>query len=262
MADDYALAQRLDFMRLDNETQDTIRSLRPLIQKAIGPALDDFYARVRQTPEVSRFFSNPNHMDSAKSRQASHWGIIAEANYGDSYARGVRAIGETHARLGLEPRWYIGGYALVAEKLMEAVVAEAFPKAGLQMVKPGQGAKAARPGKDAPPLVAVDKKGAPLEDQQVALKGIKGLILLDGTWSQAKTLWWRNAWLLKCRRLVLAPARPSAYGKLRREPRRDSLSTLEAAALAVSVLERDDGLYDRVTASLRLLVQKAGGKPA
>lgn len=125
-----------------------------------------------------------------------------------------------------------------------------------------QGAKAARPGKDAPPLVAVDKKGAPLEDQQVALKGIKGLILLDGTWSQAKTLWWRNAWLLKCRRLVLAPARPSAYGKLRREPRRDSLSTLEAAALAVSVLERDDGLYDRVTASLRLLVQKAGGKPA
>jgi len=142
MADDYALAQRLDFMRLDNETQDTIRSLRPLIQKAIGPALDDFYARVRQTPEVSRFFSNPNHMDSAKSRQASHWGIIAEANYGDSYARGVRAIGETHARLGLEPRWYIGGYALVAEKLMEAVVAEAFPKAGLQMVKPGQGAKA------------------------------------------------------------------------------------------------------------------------
>ncbi len=144
MADDYALAQRLDFMRLDNETQDTIRSLRPLIQKAIGPALDDFYARVRQTPEVSRFFSNPNHMDSAKSRQASHWGIIAEANYGDSYARGVRAIGETHARLGLEPRWYIGGYALVAEKLMEAVIAETFPKAGLQMVKPGQGAKAAR----------------------------------------------------------------------------------------------------------------------
>ena len=125
-----------------------------------------------------------------------------------------------------------------------------------------QGAKAARPGKDAPPLVAVDKKGTPLADQQAGLKGIKGLIVIDGTWSQAKTLWWRNAWLLKCRRLVLAPERPSAYGKLRREPRRDSLSTLEAAALAVSVLERDDKLYDRLTAPLRLLVQKAGGKPA
>lgn len=125
-----------------------------------------------------------------------------------------------------------------------------------------QGAKAARPGKDAAPLVAVDKKAAPLEDQQAGLKGIKGIILLDGTWSQAKTLWWRNAWLLKCRRLVLAPSQPSAYGKLRREPRRDSLSTLEAAALAVSVLERDDKLYDRLTAPLRLLVQKAGGKQA
>jgi DTW domain-containing protein YfiP len=125
-----------------------------------------------------------------------------------------------------------------------------------------QGAKAARPGKDAPPLVAVDKKGAPLADQKAGLAGIKGIIVLDGTWSQAKTLWWRNAWLLKCRRLVLAPERPSAYGKLRREPRRDSLSTLEAAALAVSVLERDEKLYDRLTVPLRLLVQKAGGKPA
>lgn len=122
-----------------------------------------------------------------------------------------------------------------------------------------QGAKAARPPREAPPLVAVDKKGVPLEDQQSGLKGIKGIILLDGTWSQAKTLWWRNPWLLKCRRLVLAPRQVSAYGKLRREPRRDSLSTLEAAALALSVLERDEALYDRLTQPLRTLVGKVQG---
>ena len=144
MADEYALSQRLDFMRLDTEGQAEIRALRGVIQKSIGPALDDFYARVRQTPEVAKFFNSASHMDGAKSRQAAHWGIIAEANYGDSYARGVRAIGEAHARLGLEPRWYIGGYALVAEKLMEAVLAEVFPKAGVQVIKPGQSAKAAR----------------------------------------------------------------------------------------------------------------------
>lgn len=125
-----------------------------------------------------------------------------------------------------------------------------------------QGAKDERPEKDSPPLVALDRKGKPLADQKSGLAGIKGLIVIDGTWSQAKTLWWRNAWLLKCRRLVLAPQRPSAYGKLRREPRRDSLSTLEAAALALSVLERDDKLYDRLTAPLRLLVQKASAGQA
>lgn len=41
----------------------------------------------------------------------------------------------------------------------------------------------------------------------------------------------RNAWMLKCKRVVLAPKRPSRYGKLRREPRNDGLSTIEAAAM-------------------------------
>ncbi len=85
-------------------------------------------------------------------------------------------------------------------------------------------------------LIAVDAKGAPLADQQRVLREIEGVVLLDGSWSQAKTLWWRNPWVLKCRRLVLNPKQRSRYGALRREPRRESLSTLEAAALALSHL--------------------------
>lgn len=120
-----------------------------------------------------------------------------------------------------------------------------------------QGAKADRPPRGLGPAIAVDRKGEPAPDQRSALGGLKGVIALDGNWSQAKTLWWRNPWLLKCRRLVLNPARPSAYGQLRREPRRDSLSTLESIALALSVLEGDEALYDRLTAPLRLMVEKA-----
>jgi len=86
-------------------------------------------------------------------------------------------------------------------------------------------------------VIAVDRKGLPEPDQRGILKGIEGVVLLDGSWSQAKALWWRNPWLLKCQRVVLAPARPSLYGKLRREPRREGVSTLEAAALLISRLE-------------------------
>jgi DTW domain-containing protein YfiP len=63
------------------------------------------------------------------------------------------------------------------------------------------------------------------------------VILLDGTWSQAKALWWRNPWLLKTRRIALAPQAPSRYGRLRREARREAVSTLEATALLLSKLE-------------------------
>ena len=62
------------------------------------------------------------------------------------------------------------------------------------------------------------------------LPPLEGLILLDGNWKQSKTLWWRNPWLLRTHRLVLNASAPSAYGDLRRQPRKACLSTIEAAA--------------------------------
>ncbi|MBX7199875.1 MAG: DTW domain-containing protein [Rhodospirillaceae bacterium] len=86
-------------------------------------------------------------------------------------------------------------------------------------------------------VVALDRKGNPAADQAKAFEGLEGVVVLDGTWSQAKAIWWRNAWLLKCKRVALNPKQPSLYGRLRKEPRRDGLSTIEAAALLLSYLE-------------------------
>ncbi|HWM48610.1 MAG TPA: tRNA-uridine aminocarboxypropyltransferase [Xanthobacteraceae bacterium] len=96
-------------------------------------------------------------------------------------------------------------------------------------------------------LVLVDRKGAPERNQDAALREIEGIVLLDGTWSQAKALWWRNPWMLKCRRIVLNPREPSRYGKVRREPRRDALSTIESAALLLSRLEHRPEIESALT---------------
>jgi DTW domain-containing protein YfiP len=87
-------------------------------------------------------------------------------------------------------------------------------------------------------IIALDRRGVPAADQKAMLRGLDGVVLLDGSWSEAKTLWWRNPWLLKQRRLVLDPRQPSRWGSIRREPRREALSTLESAAL---LLEKLDG---------------------
>jgi len=121
------LHDRLDFIGLDAAASSRLRSMQDFIAKSIGPALDTFYAKVRQTPDVARFFSDERHMSGAQSRQADHWRIITEGRFGAEYAEGVRKIGETHARLGLEPQWYIGGYALVLEQLIKASVARWWP---------------------------------------------------------------------------------------------------------------------------------------
>src|SRR5262249_20252306 len=47
-------------------------------------------------------------------------------------------------------------------------------------------------------IVALTRKGEAAENQRAILSEIEGVVLLDGTWSQAKALWWRNPWMLKC----------------------------------------------------------------
>jgi DTW domain-containing protein YfiP len=106
-------------------------------------------------------------------------------------------------------------------------------------------------------VVALNRKGtAPAPDQDAALAHLDGIILLDGTWSQAKALWWRNAWMLKTQRIALNPRRPSRYGKLRKEPRKDGLSTLEAAALLLSRLEKKPEIETALTASFEKLLAR------
>jgi DTW domain-containing protein YfiP len=106
-------------------------------------------------------------------------------------------------------------------------------------------------------LVLVDRQGEPVDDPEPILSGLEGIVLLDGSWSQAKTLWWRNPWLLKLHRLVLNPPRPARLGRLRREPRRDALSTIEAAALALRHLEPDPTPADALLAALDRLIAEA-----
>ena len=100
-------------------------------------------------------------------------------------------------------------------------------------------------------VVAINRKGEIEDHQRAILKDIEGIVLLDGTWSQAKALWWRNAWMLKCQRIILGPKRPSRYGKLRREPRRDGLSTIEAAAMLLASLEKRPDIAETLHAQFR-----------
>ncbi len=112
-------------------------------------------------------------------------------------------------------------------------------------------------GKGAKPEVAVvDKAGTPQKDSDMVLADLEGVIVLDGTWSQAKTLWWRNPWLLKCRRIVLHPQFRSLYGQARKEPRRESVSSLEAGAFLLSRLEADPTILDRALKPFSLLLKK------
>jgi hypothetical protein len=112
-------------------------------------------------------------------------------------------------------------------------------------------------------IIVLDRAGMPAADQDAMLRGLEGMVLLDGSWSEAKTLWWRNPWLLRLRRLVLNPRHRSRFGRVRREPRREALSTLEAAALLLKHLDGGSEIASALLDRLDRLITDAGAtRPA
>lgn len=78
------------------------------------------------------------------------------------------------------------------------------------------------------PIEVFNRKKKPTDDSLQ----LKGIIALDGSWKQAKTLWWRNPWFLKLNRITLNPDHPS----LRNQTKHEGLCTIEAIALALQSL--------------------------
>ena len=142
-----ALTDRLNFMELNADAQASLQRVKPILMEELPGALDGFYAQVRNYPETRRFFTSQTQVSSAKSRQIGHWDAISSGRFDETYVRAVTAVGEIHARIGLEPRWYIGGYALLLNALIGAVVQARWPRGGFRRRRsPGAGAVAAELG--------------------------------------------------------------------------------------------------------------------
>ncbi|HEV7258105.1 MAG TPA: methyl-accepting chemotaxis protein [Bosea sp. (in: a-proteobacteria)] len=122
------LDNRLSFLKFDAQAKEKLSGIRDILVQALPGALDVFYRQITTFPETRGFFGSAQHVEGAKQRQVSHWQRIAAGRFDQDYVAAVTKVGETHARIGLEPRWYIGGYALLLEKLITDVLEARWPK--------------------------------------------------------------------------------------------------------------------------------------
>ncbi|MCR6631040.1 MAG: globin-coupled sensor protein [Magnetospirillum sp.] len=122
----YDMNERLDFIRFSQDDREALRRFREIVEPNIDDILEAFYSHISRHPSVSRFFSNEQHMAHAKKAQRTHWLNLFSATFDQNYFHSVREIGRTHSRIGLEPRWYIGGYSLVLADLL--AVAARMPR--------------------------------------------------------------------------------------------------------------------------------------
>jgi DTW domain-containing protein len=81
------------------------------------------------------------------------------------------------------------------------------------------------------------------------------LIVPDGTWSQAKKVTKREAFLKDIKRVKLKNNKDSKY-KLRHAPATDKLCTLESIIMALRFLERENIVADKLNTFFDLVVER------
>jgi methyl-accepting chemotaxis protein len=123
------IRDRLDFNQIDEPTRILLRDHKDFVLAELPRVLDRFYEHVSKFPETAAFFNGRDHMKAAKQAQLRHWATILDARFDETYEASISRIGETHNRIGLDPRWYIGGYNALITGMMEAIAAN-LPKKG------------------------------------------------------------------------------------------------------------------------------------
>ncbi|MBO7130600.1 MAG: DTW domain-containing protein, partial [Fibrobacterales bacterium] len=92
----------------------------------------------------------------------------------------------------------------------------------------------------------------PIEESRGTLKC---LLVLDGTWNEAKKILHYTKFLQALPRVAFAPAEPSTY-RIRKEPRPECVSTIEAIAHSLRALGEREEVSRNLKAAFDLMVER------
>lgn len=118
--------QRLRFLEIDDTVVEDLHKARQILEPELDRMLDAFYAHVSEEPQLKSLFPDDESMARARQAQKNHWlkSLLAGEFTSDHFDR-AELIGRAHARVGLTPNWYIGGYSNMLSQFIKPILAEA-----------------------------------------------------------------------------------------------------------------------------------------
>ena len=118
-----SMAERLAFMRLNAENRAALTEAWRIVEPKLDVILDAFYRHLQATPQTARMLAShaKGGIERLKEAQRRHWSRLFSGRFDEEYAAGVRRVGDAHARIGLDPRWSLGGYAMALAEIGRVV---------------------------------------------------------------------------------------------------------------------------------------------
>lgn len=117
---DEDLATRTRFIGLDPNAGALLTAFWSAVEPELPAILDGFYRHVTAFPHLTQMVGD--HVPRLKQAQTAHWRRLFSGRFDAAWLSSVQTIGQVHHKIGLEPRWYIGGYAFVLNRLVALAV--------------------------------------------------------------------------------------------------------------------------------------------
>jgi len=115
------LDQRLAFLGLTAEDLRYLQELRPLLEQHAGALVGAFYRHLLSFEPTRALLHDPDVKERLMKKQREYLLSLASASLDETYLAERVRIGERHMEVGLEPRWYLGAYALYFSLLAPVV---------------------------------------------------------------------------------------------------------------------------------------------
>ena len=113
------LVERLAFAGFTDVQRAALTKFGPTLERELPRILDKFYANLRGWPQLAAMFKGSDAMPRAANAQAAHWQMLFSGRFDDAYVMSVKKIGLMYSKIGLDPRWYIGGYTFILRHLFD-----------------------------------------------------------------------------------------------------------------------------------------------
>jgi signal transduction histidine kinase len=121
------LDERLAFLNFGDEDRQRLAALAPVLEQHADDLVDAFYRHLLAFPETRSLLRDPVVKQRLLAVQRSYLLGLASPSLDAEYLTERRRIGETHDRVGLEPRWYLGAYALYLSLLVPVICSALEP---------------------------------------------------------------------------------------------------------------------------------------
>jgi methyl-accepting chemotaxis protein len=116
------IEERLRFLEIDQEVIEELRNARQLLEPELDRMLDEFYSHLLDEPLVKAVFADDRSVERARQAQKNHWlKTLFGGEFKSTYFDKAERIGRSHARVGLTPNWYIGGYSKMLTQFIQHI---------------------------------------------------------------------------------------------------------------------------------------------